>query len=195
MPEVTALRGESDGLVSVEVDGLAWRTIPAAVALRAGLEVGAALTRDRLAAVEEAVRRGRALDRAAALLERRDLSARQLDARLAADGIGERERSEALETLRRVGYVRDDSLARRRAETLAGRGAGDAAIRADLERLGIGRDDTEQALAELPHELERARAAVDSQGATPAVARRLARKGFSEETLDSLFGGRILHDG
>ncbi len=61
----------------------------------------------------------------------------------------ERARADALETLERVGYVDDDRFAAGRAESLAGRGYGDEAIRYDLAGRGVDAETIDQALAGL----------------------------------------------
>ncbi len=100
-------------------------------------------------------------------------------------------RADALETLERIGYVDDDRFALARAAALAGRGFGDAAIRADLKQHGLVAETIGAALAELAPEPERARALVERLGRTATVANRLARKGFAGESLETAFGGEI----
>jgi SOS response regulatory protein OraA/RecX len=122
---------------------------------------------------------------AAGILRRADRSVREVDERLARAGVDEERRAEVLETLGRLGYVDDARVAVRRAETLAARGYGDAAIRADLVRRGISSDEVAAALDALEPERERATALVARNGPTPAVARRLAAKGFAAETIEA----------
>jgi SOS response regulatory protein OraA/RecX len=122
---------------------------------------------------------------AASVLRRSDRSAQEVDERLERAGVDEAQRAEALDTLVRLGYVDDARLAVRRAETLAERGFGDAAIRHDLARRGISSDEIAAALAALAPERERATARMARDGATPRMARRLAAKGFSAEAIDA----------
>jgi SOS response regulatory protein OraA/RecX len=69
-----------------------------------------------------------------------------------------------------------------RAEQLAGRGYGDEWIRADLASQGVDAEAVEAALLELTPERERAEPlAVDLRS-----ARTLARKGFSEDVVESV---------
>ena len=67
-------------------------------------------------------------------------------------------------TLERAGLVDDARVAATRAESLAERGFGDAAIRYDLEREGIAGDLIEEALGGLEPEPERARALMERRG-------------------------------
>ena len=70
-------------------------------------------------------------------LHHRDLSAADLDRRLAAKGFDEAEREAALETLARTGLLDDRRFAEARAAALAARGAGDALVRHELVRAGV----------------------------------------------------------
>jgi hypothetical protein len=66
-----------------------------------------------------------------------------------------------------VGLVDDARTAVRRAEALAERGFGDAAIRYDLEQEGIAPEPVEEALAGLDPERERAGARGAARGRRP----------------------------
>ena len=68
---------------------------------------------------------------------------------------------------------------------MAGRGYGDAAIRADLEGRGLAVERIEAALAALDLESERALAIAERDGGTARTARRLIAKGFSEDAVES----------
>jgi SOS response regulatory protein OraA/RecX len=96
------------------------------------------------------------------------------------------ERADALEALERVGYVDDERFAVARAATLAERGYGDEWIRHDLEGHGIAGEAREAALAELEPEAERAQALAERLGRTPKTAAQLARKGFSDDAVESI---------
>jgi SOS response regulatory protein OraA/RecX len=126
------------------------------------------------------------LDVAARALRHRDRSAREVDERLARAGIDDERRTEALETLARLGYVDDDRYASTRAAALAARGWGDAGIRAHLEQEGVGAAAAEQALAALAPEQERAQAIARRDGTSARTARRLAAKGFSEDVVETV---------
>jgi SOS response regulatory protein OraA/RecX len=127
-----------------------------------------------------------ALEQAAAALARRDRSAAALVAYLEERGVDGGEAAEAVERLRLAGYVDDGRLAALRAETLASRGHGDAAIRADLEGRGIAPELVDEAMETLAPETERAEALAERDGRTPRTARRLLAKGFSAETVSGL---------
>jgi regulatory protein len=131
------------------------------------------------------------LELAVRALQHRALSVRELDDRLAHAGVGDEDRAATLVTLGRLGYVDDARFASARADSLARRGYGDAAIRADLERRGIAGDEAEAALAALEPERERASALTARDGATARTARRLAAKGFSADAIEAALGGNV----
>jgi len=87
-----------------------------------------------------------ALEVAYRALRVRDRSERELDERLAARGVPEVVREEALATLRRTGLVDDRRFAERRASALASRGAGNSLIRHELASAGISDDLADEAL-------------------------------------------------
>ena len=138
--------------------------------------------------------REKALDRAVRALARRDHSAAELRAKLDRAGISEDAQDDAVGTLERVGYVDDTRYARDRAAHLAGRGYGDEWIRADLDANGVDLETAETALTALEPEPERAiREAAKAGGGIRAV-RTLARRGFSEDTLERLLAGVVADD-
>jgi regulatory protein len=126
-----------------------------------------------------------ALEAAAAALARRDHSTSGLVGYLAERGIDSDEAQEAVDRLAGAGYIDDGRTASVRAESMAGRGYGDAAIRADLEARGLTAERIDVALAALDPESERARSILDRDGATARTARRLIAKGFSDDTVES----------
>lgn len=132
-----------------------------------------------------------AVETALRALRFRDRSAAELDDRLERRGVGEQERSAALETLERVGYVDDARYARLRAAHLADRGSGDALIRHDLESRGVGSEHVAAALEELEPERERAARLVAARGAGPKTARFLVARGFDEETVADLVAREV----
>ena len=128
------------------------------------------------------------VDLAARALRHRDRSRREIDERLAKAGIAEEARADALDTLERVGYVDDARFAAGRAAALADRGFGDEAIRHDLAGHGVASEAAGAALAGLAPEAERARQVVERLGRTPQTGGRLARKGFSADSIEAALG-------
>lgn len=124
-----------------------------------------------------------ALETALRALRHRDRSARELDARLAERGFGVDDRERALSTLQRTGVVDDARFARARAQSLAARCAADAHIRHELAEAGVPTSLTEQAIALLEPEIDRARRIVGKRGATPKTARYLRARGYPSEVV------------
>jgi SOS response regulatory protein OraA/RecX len=184
---ITALREQPRGRVEIELDEAPWRLVPADAVVRAGLFVGRALDRDAARALGRELRRSQALTDAVRVLRHRDVSRWRLDERLQRRGARDSARQEALDALERAGLVDDARVATRRAEALAERGYGDAAIRFALAGDGIDAALVERALADLEPERERAERLL-AGGDGPKALRRLAAKGFDAETLGELTG-------
>jgi regulatory protein len=125
---------------------------------------------------------------AALALQHRDRSRRDLEERLARAGIDEDRRTDALETLERVGYVDDGRFAGARAGALAGRGYGDEWIRHDLGEHGVAAEAIAAAIESLVPESERVAALVERLGRTPKTGAHLARKGFGQDALETALG-------
>jgi len=124
-----------------------------------------------------------ALECAFRILHRRDRSVHELEERLRKRGFGEAERDHAIESLVRTGLLDDARFARARAQSLAGRGAGDALIRYELGEAGVASAFVEEALRAIEPEAERARLVVARRGRGPRTARYLSGKGFSDEIV------------
>jgi SOS response regulatory protein OraA/RecX len=180
---VTGLRSRKHGRVVVELDGGPWRVLPADAVVQAGIAVGRRLDRATARDLARAVRRARALAAATRSLAASDRSRRALEQRLARAGHSAAARDDALAALGRAGVIDDERLAASRAELLAQRGYGDAAIRADLRRRLVADEAVADAVAALEPERDRLRAVLSAQTATPALLRRFAARGFSHETL------------
>jgi len=185
-PVVTGLRERKRGRVAVELDGRPWRVLPAGPVVQAGIAVGSRLDRPTARELARAVRRARALAAATRSLAAGDRSQRALERRLAHAGHSAEARDEALAALGRAGLVDDMRLAANRAELLAGRGYGNAAIRADLERRLVADEPVTEAVAGLEPERDRVRGLLTGQTVTPALLRRLAARGFSHDTLEEV---------
>jgi regulatory protein len=125
---------------------------------------------------------------AARALQHRDRSRREIEERLARAGIDDDRRTDALDTLERVGYVDDGRFAGARSEALAKRGYGDEWIRHDLGEHGVAAEAIAEAIGGLVPETERAAALVERLGRTPKTGAHLARKGFGEDALEAALG-------
>jgi SOS response regulatory protein OraA/RecX len=125
----------------------------------------------------------RALDVATKALARRDFSERGLRERIELAGVDPDEATAVLRRLRDEGLVDDMRFAANRARGLADRGKGDAAIRFDLARQGVGPEAIERALAVLEPERDRAQRILARRGAGAATARLLSGRGFADETV------------
>jgi SOS response regulatory protein OraA/RecX len=146
------------------------------------------IDRDTARTLARELRRADALGVAVRTLRHRDLSRTRLEERLAQRGADGDARAAAIETLERAGLVDDGRVAAGRAAGLAGRGFGDAAIRAVLEHEGLAAEDVEAAIAELTPEADRAREWLARRGPGPKTLRWLAAKGFDRATLEDLGG-------
>ena len=166
------------------LDGEPWRTLPAEVVLRAGLDVGVEVDRERARRVGRELKRHEAMERAARALRSRDLSAAELDARLDRARVAPAARAETIARLTDAGAVDDKRFARSRAQALAERGAGDFLVRHDLESRGLSAEAVEAAIGSLEPEAVRAAGICARRGAGPKTARYLVRKGFSDDTIE-----------
>ena len=186
MPEITGLREVSASNVLVELDGAPWRKISLNAAARAGLSVGKRLEREDLRLLGRELRRAEALNKATRMLARRPLSRALLEDRLEKKGVAPVAREEAIEVLEQARYLNDHSYALERAASLAERGYGDVAVRYTLEQERVDSELIEQAVAALEPELERARALALAETNRKRLMGRLARRGFSFETIGDL---------
>jgi regulatory protein len=194
VPTVTALRDDRRGRVAVELDGSPWRVVPVEALVRAGVTEGRVLDRAALRVLRRELRRAEALAVAGRALRARELSEHRLAERLERAGVPPPARKASLEALGRAGLVSDERFARNRAEALAGRGYGDAAIRHDLERQGIAAELREAACEELAPEVERARQIVERRGRGARTARYLAGRGFAEEAVETAISGDFANE-
>jgi SOS response regulatory protein OraA/RecX len=185
-PVVTGLRERKRSRVAVELDGRPWRVLPTDAVVRAGLAIGRQLDRPTARELAREVRRAKALGAATRSLAAGDRSARALEQRLARGGHSAAAREDAIASLARAGAVDDARLAESRAETLARRGYGDAAIRADLRRRQIPPEVAASAVAALEPEAARLQRVLENERVTPALLRRLAGRGFSRDSLDEV---------
>jgi SOS response regulatory protein OraA/RecX len=187
--EITGLREISASEVLVELDGAFWRKVPLVAAARTGLSVGKRLEREDLRLLRRELRRAEALIKATRMLARRPLPRALLEDRLKRKGVAPAALEEAVEALERAQYLNDHSYALGRAQSLAERGYGDAAIRYILEQEGAASELIEQAVASLELEIERARALALADSNRKRLLGRLARRGFEEDTVEEIAWG------
>jgi SOS response regulatory protein OraA/RecX len=187
VPTVTALRDDRRGRVAVELDGAPWRVLPIDVVVRSELAEGRQLDRPALRLIRRELRRAEALQVAGRALRHRDLSRRRLAERLEG-AVPPAAAAESLATLERAGLVDDRRVAHVRAESLAGRGYGDEAIRHRLREEGLAEELVEDAVAGLAPECERAAPLIERRGVGPRTARYLAGRGFGAETVEAALG-------
>ena len=183
---VTALRERGRGKVEVELDGAPWRVLSTNCVVRAEVRTGRPLDRETARRLAQEVRREKALARATRTLAAGDRTRGELEERLARVGVPSAARAEAMDALAASGVVDDERLAATRAQTLARRGYGDAAIRADLVRRRVPSEFAAAAIAALEPELDRARHVLETRGTEAAVVRRLSARGFTRDTLEEL---------
>ena len=183
---VTALRERKRDRVAVELDGRPWRVLPTNAVVRAGLAIGRPLDRTTARELAREVRRAKALAAATRSLAASDRSVRALEQRLARGGHSAKASKDVIASLAHTGALDDGRLAESRAATLARRGYGDAAIRADLRRRLIAPEAAASAVESLEPEAARLRRLVENESVTPALLRRLAARGFSRDSLDEV---------
>lgn len=187
-PRLTGVRRKRQGRVALELDGRPWRVVPDEVVVRCGLAAGVELDRPLLRALRRELRRVEALDTAVRVVARRDVSVRRLRERLATRGVRSPDAESALGALASAGLVDDERLARTRAERLAERGWGDAAVVARLEHEGLAREHVRAALSGLEPESVRAARVAEGLNDPRAAWRLLARRGFAAESIEDVVG-------
>ena len=132
-----------------------------------------------------------AYQKAVQLLGSRPHFRRELQAKLAQRGFPAEEIEEALDRLTGQGYLDDSKTAAGFVEQrLSHKSEGRLRLRAELEKRGAASDAVEAALASVPEDdLEPAREAAERwqrlhpRGEPAALARHLARKGFSRRAI------------
>jgi regulatory protein len=188
VPTLTGLRRSSPGRVALEVDGRPWRTVPDDVVVRCRLIAGTELERPLLRKLRRELQRAEAVAFAGRALSARDLSRTRLKDRLRARGFPPAVGEGAVAALAEVGLVDDRRLGLMRAEALAERGWGDAAIEVRLRREDVPEEVVREALASLPPERERAAALAASVNDRRAAWNLLSRRGFALETAEEVVG-------
>jgi SOS response regulatory protein OraA/RecX len=191
VPTVTALREDRRGRVAVELDGAPWRVLPVEVVVRSELAEGRALDRAALRVVRRELRRAEALAVAGRALRARDLSRDRLAERLQQRAVSPAVAAESLATLERAGLVDDRRVAQTRARALAERGWGDEAIRHRLRSEALQETVIEDAVAALEPESGRAGPLIARRGTGPRTARYLAGRGFGEDSVEAALGAAL----
>ncbi len=132
-----------------------------------------------------------ALELAVRALGRRGLSERAVRERLRDAGAAPAVEDETIATLVRLGYLDDDRLASERADRLAARGYGNAAVDARLANDGIDPAARQAALAALEPEDVRARRVVagERRRSLSQLAAFLARRGFEHDAIEAALSG------
>jgi SOS response regulatory protein OraA/RecX len=194
VPTVTALRDDRRGRVAVELDGSPWRVLPVDVIVRAGIAEGRALDRPALRLLRRELRRAEALQVAGRALRHRDLSRHLLAERLERAAVSPAAAAESLETLERAGLLDDERVAGARARSLAQRGYGDEAIRHRLLAEGLEEAVVGLAVGELEPEPARAAPLIERRGRGPRTARYLAARGFGEGAVEAALGAGFGQD-
>ena len=124
-------------------------------------------------------------------LSRRDLTAAELEERLARAGFDPEALADAMARAADAGYLDDGRVAFERARSLAERNASDAAIRAELTRRGVSEELVDAALTGVTPEVDRAARFARRLGGGPRAARALARKGFPDDLVERTTGLQI----
>jgi regulatory protein len=195
VPTVTALHDAPRGCVAVELDGAPWRVLPVDVVVRAALSEGRLLDRPALRELRRELRRAEALQVAGRALGHRDLSRRRLAERLERAAVAPAAVAESLDALERSGLVDDQRVACLHAQSLAGRGYGDEAIRHRLLAEGLDEELVSEALAGLEPEAARAHSLIERRGTGARTARYLASRGFGDEAVEAGFGAGFGQEG
>jgi regulatory protein len=181
---VSSLAARPRQRVEVSLDGEPWRTLPAEVVLRSGLDLDVELDRERARRVRRELRRHDAMAKAAGVIRRRDVSAAELEGRLERAHVDPATRAEVVTRLSGAGAIDDARFAHQRARSLADRNAGDELIRHDLSERGISAESIEAAIDSVEPEAARVGRIVERRGGGAKTARYLASKGFSEESVE-----------
>ena len=194
MARVTEIRrvGRSARRCAVVVDGEVALEADAETLARFGVAPGKEFGEAELEEMRQADETLQAGQAAARLLRYRGRSRGEMERALQRKGYGEAAVSLTLERLERVGLINDEALAERLAEGLRERKLGTRVVRQKMLQAGLGRELTEETLAELGEEGEAGRAVAlgekyvaRSGGEDPARLRRrlygyLARRGFDD---------------
>jgi regulatory protein len=184
---LTAVLGDDEGLLCLELDGEPWCRVEPMVVSRHGLEVGEIVPATVRRRVERAARDRSTVERAAAMLARRPYARADLERRLARRS-GTTSARRALRRLDEVGALDDRRYATELAETRLRAGWGPFRIRHDLEQAGVGEEIIGETLESID-DAEWAAAEETAIGARTGVeaGRRLVARGFDPERAAERF--------
>lgn len=184
---LTAVLGDEEGLLRLELDGEPWCRVEPMVVSRHGLEVGEIVPATVRRRVENAAKDRSTVERAAAMLARRPYARADLERRLARRS-GTTSARRALRRLDEVGALDDRRYATELTGTRLRAGWGPLRIRHDLEQAGVGEEIIGETLASVD-DAEWADAEQTAIGSRTGVeaGRRLVARGFDPERVAERF--------
>lgn len=185
---ITAVAATTNDRVAVELDGRRWVTLDALRAAALGVAQGVILDPAQRAAIEDAAREERALARAAGMVARRSHARGELEARVARRDGPEAARI-AAERLADLGVLDDERHAADLAAHRLAQGWGPLRVAHDLEAAGVDAALVRATVEGLDPDAvdDAARRAVGTRAGIEAW-RRLAARGFDEETAERVAG-------
>lgn len=194
---VSAITPLRRGRYRVEIEGEPVLTLTAETLAASGLQVGWPISAEQLRNLAAEDARRQALDAALRLLGHRPRAEQELRERLTRRGFPAEAVAAALARLRDYGYVDDAAFARAWVESRTGAAArGRRLLLHELRAKGVDPEIAARTLAEVPDELEVARALAEKKaralrGLDASTFRRrlgayLHRRGFTTEVIASV---------
>lgn len=120
------------------------------VVVRQGLYQGMDISEDALGELQEAAQRASAKDRAVRIVSATSISEKELKRRLVQRGERPEDAAEAVDWLKDLGAVNDETMAKRVVQRCVDKGYGPSRIRQELYQKGIPKSYWEAALADVP---------------------------------------------
>jgi regulatory protein len=203
---VSAITPLRRGRYRVEIEGEPALTLTAETLAASGLQVGGPISADQLRNLAAEDARRQALDAALRLLGHRPRAEQELRERLTRRGFPAEVVAATLARLRDYGYVDDAAFARAWVESRTGAAArGRRLLLHELRAKGVDPEIAARTLAEVPDELEVARALAEKKARTlrgldaPTFRRRLGtylhRRGFTTEVITSVVRQLVRREG
>ena len=160
-----------------------------------GLKPGMEVDSEILPMLDEDSRKTKARESAARILGRRNMSRHELLRKLKDKGICQEDADYAADWARDIGVINDEAYAASLVEYYRLRGFGDKRVRQELLRRGIGRDVTDNLLAEdvdMSDEImkfieKKLRGSAPDPDTTRKLTAALVRRGHSFEDIRSAF--------